>query len=115
MAVMIRHDRTGLLMTPKSIKMPRSSRVISCARSFGTSSGSGPLAPVEIRDFDAMLVPAESAGEKGEPAAKAKAITLGAKVSADLAEQFRAAASRAGTNVSALIAQFVADYVAANV
>jgi hypothetical protein len=61
-----------------------------------------------------MLVPAESASAPPEPA-KAKPVTLGGKVSPDLAEQFRAAASRAGTTVSALIAQFAADYVAANV
>jgi hypothetical protein len=36
------------------------------------------------------------------------------KVPADLASQFRDAASRAGTNVSALIAQFIADDVAAH-
>jgi hypothetical protein len=35
-------------------------------------------------------------------------------VSADLAAKFRDAASRNGTNASALIAQFVAGYIAAN-
>jgi hypothetical protein len=54
---------------------------------------------VEVRDFDAMLVRAESRAER----AKAKGVTLGAKVTPDLAEQFCAAASRAGTDVSALM------------
>jgi hypothetical protein len=66
---------------------------------------------VEIRDFDALLVPAESASAAPEAA---KPVTVSGKVSADLAAQFRTAASQAGTNVSALIAQFVADYVAAH-
>jgi hypothetical protein len=42
---------------------------------------------------------------------KAKPVTVSGKVSADLAAQFRDAASRAGTNANALIAQFIADYV----
>jgi hypothetical protein len=58
-----------------------------------------------------MLVPAEMASASLEPA-KAKQVTLSGKVSADLAAQFRAAASRNGTNANALIAQFVADYAA---
>jgi hypothetical protein len=36
-------------------------------------------------------------------------------VSDYLAARFREAASRNGTNANALIAQFIADYVAANV
>jgi hypothetical protein len=59
-----------------------------------------------------MLVPAESAGAATvQP--KAKHVTLGGKVSEDLAEQFRPAASR--NNASALIAQFIANYVVENV
>jgi hypothetical protein len=67
---------------------------------------------VEIRDFDAMLVPAVSVSARPEPA-KVKDVTVGGKLSPDLAAQFRDAAARAGTTVSALIAQFAADYVAA--
>ena len=59
-----------------------------------------------------MLVPAELAGAAPERD-KAKPVTLGGKVSADMAEQFRDVAARNGTNANALIAQFIANYVAA--
>jgi hypothetical protein len=68
----------------------------------------------EMRDFVPVLVPAEVASAKpGQP--KAKQVTFSGKVSDDLAARFREAASRNGTNANALIAQFIADYVAANV
>jgi hypothetical protein len=43
---------------------------------------------VEMRDFVATLVPAEAASARAEPA-KAKQVTLGGKVSEDLAAQAR--------------------------
>jgi hypothetical protein len=57
---------------------------------------------VEMRDFVAMLVPAESASPS-EP--KAKQVTLGGKVSADFLERVRAfAASRGESMTSVTIA-----------
>jgi hypothetical protein len=67
------------------------------------------LFTVEHRDFVATLVPAESASAKAEPAKTS--VTVSGTVSPDLAEQFRDAASRAGTNVSALIASLITEYL----
>ena len=66
------------------------------------------LFAIEHSDDGATLVPAESS--PGQP--KAKQVTFSGKVSADLGEQFRDAASLNGTNPNALITQFIADYVA---
>jgi hypothetical protein len=70
------------------------------------------LFAIEHSDDGATLVPAEfSSAMPGQP--KAKQVTLGGKVSEDLAAQFRDAVSRNGINANALIGQFIADYVAA--
>jgi hypothetical protein len=75
------------------------------------------LVRMNVRDRDTRFCrragAVEAASAKAEPA-KVKQVTLGGKASENLAAQFRDAASRAGTNVSALIAQFIADYVAAS-
>jgi hypothetical protein len=68
------------------------------------------LFAIEHHDSGVMLVAAESATAKVEPA-KDKPVTLGAKVSADLAARFRDAAVRSGTNVSALIASLITEYL----
>jgi len=62
----------------------------------------------------AVASPLGAAAQKAEPP-KAKPMTFSGKVSPDLGEQFRDAASRNGTNANALIVQFIADYVAAKV
>jgi hypothetical protein len=67
---------------------------------------------VEMRDFVATLVPAESASAQPEAAKTEARVTVSGKVSPDLAERARSKASRSGTSVSAIIAQFIADYVA---
>ena len=61
-----------------------------------------------------MLVPAEALNAEAAPV-MAKTVTVSAKVLENGAAQFRPAAARNGTNASALIAQFVADHVVANV
>jgi hypothetical protein len=67
------------------------------------------IAEKEHRDFTALLVPAEIAAQKP---AKSKRETLTTTVDVDVAAQFRDAASRASTNVSALIAALITGYVA---
>jgi hypothetical protein len=72
------------------------------------------LFAIEHSDDGAMLVPAEALNAEAA-LVMAKTVTVSAKVLEDGAAQFRPAAARNGTNASALIAQFVADYVVANV
>jgi hypothetical protein len=68
---------------------------------------------IEMRDFVATLVPAEMASTAPEPSKSEARVTISGKVSADLAAQFREAASRSGTNVSAVLARLRDDLGAA--
>jgi hypothetical protein len=64
---------------------------------------------IEMRDFVAMLVPAESASAKP---AKTELVTLSTKVPADVADQVLEAANQRGLSRSALIASLIAQHLA---
>jgi Ribbon-helix-helix protein, copG family len=64
---------------------------------------------VEMRDFVAMLVPAESASPK---AAKAARVNLTASVPASLAGRMRERAKERRVSVSELIASLITEHLA---
>jgi hypothetical protein len=66
---------------------------------------------VETRDFTAMLVRAQSASAESEPLKSAARVTLGARVPADVAAQFREAAKQLGVTMSQLLSRIIADYI----
>jgi pyruvate/2-oxoglutarate dehydrogenase complex dihydrolipoamide acyltransferase (E2) component len=67
---------------------------------------------VEHRDFDAWLVPAESATATAEPAKAPSKVNLTVTVAADAVARVRDAARRRGVSVSALLAPVVTEFAA---